>query len=52
MLEKTKYGYANIQLKETELSLDKQKSVKAKLRIIEEENKIEIFKAQIKQNKK
>lgn len=29
----------------------KQKSVKAKLRIIEEESKVEIFKAQIKQTK-
>jgi hypothetical protein len=51
LLEKTKYGYANIQLKKTEFSVAKQKSIKAKLRIIEEENKVEIFKAQIKQTK-
>jgi hypothetical protein len=51
LLEKTKYNYANIELKKTENNITKQKKAKAELRIIEEEDKVEVFKARIKQNK-
>ena len=51
MLEKTKYSYANIELKKTENNVSRQKNAKAKLRIIEEEKKVKLFKEQVKLNK-